>query len=290
MAQDPVAPEVPDFARYRVTPGEPVSLAEHDTSDTGGYAGPDEAYAELSGLVRHIARLQARLYAEEERSVLVVLQGIDAAGKDSSVKHVFRGTNPQGVRVYAFKQPSNEEAAHDFLWRYHQHTPAAGMIHVFNRSHYEDVLVVPVKGLVPEERWRSRYDSINDFERILAREGTTIVKFFLHISKEAQLERFRERMQREEKHYKFSANDVREREHWDAYQRAYQDALELTSTPWAPWYMVPADHKWFRNLVVGRITAAVLDALDPQWPEVDPEIDEYALDALEGDARIGRAG
>jgi PPK2 family polyphosphate:nucleotide phosphotransferase len=286
MGQDPVAPEVPDFARYRVDPGEPISLADHDTADTGGYAGAEEAYAELSGLVRHIAQLQARLYAEEQRSVLVVLQGIDAAGKDSSVKHVFRGTNPQGVRVYSFKQPSNEEAAHDFLWRYHQHTPAAGMIHVFNRSHYEDVLVVPVKGLVPEERWRSRYDSINDFERILAREGTTIVKFFLHISKEAQLERFRERMEREDKHYKFSANDVREREHWDAYQRAYEDALRLTSTPWAPWYMVPADHKWFRNLVVGRITAAILDALDPQWPQVDPEIDDYALDELRGDMRV----
>jgi polyphosphate kinase 2 (PPK2 family) len=154
------------------------------------------------------------------------------------------------------------------------------MIHVFNRSHYEDVLVVPVKGLVPEERWRSRYDSINDFERILAREGTTIVKFFLHISKEAQLERFRERVERADKHYKFSANDVRERRNWDAYQTAYEQALRLTSTPWAPWYIVPADHKWYRNLVVGRITAAVLDALNPQWPDVDPEIDDYALDAL----------
>jgi PPK2 family polyphosphate:nucleotide phosphotransferase len=281
MPPDPVAPQVPDFARYRVDPGEPVSLAEHDTAETGGYAGPEEAYAELSGLVRHIARLQARLYAEEERAVLVVLQGIDAAGKDSSVKHVFRGTNPQGVRVYSFKEPSNEEAAHDFLWRYHQHTPAAGMIHVFNRSHYEDVLVVPVKGLVPEERWRSRYDSINDFERMLAREGTTIVKFFLHISKEAQLERFRERTERPDKHYKFSANDVRERRHWDAYQSAYEDALRLTSTPWAPWYVVPADHKWFRSLVVGRITAAVLDALRPQWPEVDPAVGDFALQELE---------
>jgi len=280
MPPDPVAPEVPDFARYRVQPGEAVSLAEHDTADTGGYAGPDEAYAELSGVIRHIARLQARLYAEERRAVLVVLQGIDAAGKDSSVKHVFRGTNPQGVRVYSFKEPSAEEAGHDFLWRYHQHTPAAGMIHVFNRSHYEDVLVVPVKGLVPKERWGSRYDSINDFERMLAREGTTIVKFFLHISREAQLDRFRERIERADKHYKFSANDVRERRNWDAYQAAYEDALRLTSTPWAPWYMVPADHKWYRNLVVGRITAAVLDALDPRWPDVDSEIDDFALDEL----------
>src|SRR3954451_23794446 len=215
MPPDPVAPDIPDFARYRVDPGEPVSLADHDTSDTDGYAGPDEAYAELSGLIRHIAQLQARLYAEEKRAVLVVLQGIDAAGKDSSVKHVFRGTNPQGVRVYSFKEPSNEEAAHDFLWRYHQHTPADGMIGVFNSSHYEDVLVVRVKDLAPEGLWRSRYDSINDFERMLVREGTTILKFFLHISKDEQLEKFRERLERPEKYWKWSANDIKERERWD---------------------------------------------------------------------------
>src|SRR3954447_20613323 len=277
----------PAVALYRVEPHADVSIADQDPADTGGYDRPEDARGELAGLVEHIADLQARLYAEDRRSLLVVLQGIDAAGKDSSVKHVFRGTNPQGVRVYSFKQPSHEESAHDFLWRYHQHTPAKGMIHVFNRSHYEDVLVVPVKGLVPEERWRSRYDSINDFERMLAREGTTIVKFFLHISKDAQLDRFRERADREDKHYKFSANDLREREHWDAYQEAYENALRLTSTPWAPWYVVPADHKWFRNLVVGRITAAVLDALDPRWPEVDPEIDDFALDELANPAAQG---
>src|SRR3954470_8982898 len=268
----------PVSALYRVEPQAKVRLADQDPADSGTYEDADEARQELGQLVEQIAHLQARLYAEESRSVLVVLQGIDAAGKDSSVKHVFRGTNPQGVRVYSFKEPSNEESAHDFLWRYHQHTPAAGVIHVFNRSHYEDVLVVPVKGLVPEERWRSRYDSINDFERMLARERTTIVKFFLHISKDAQLDRFRERADREDKHYKFSANDLREREHWDAYQEAYENALRLTSTPWAPWYVVPADHKWFRNLVVGRITAAVLDALDPRWPEVDPEVRDNELE------------
>src|ERR687891_1609557 len=207
------------------------SLADLDTADTGN----DTDNSELAALVERIADLQARLYAEEQRALLVVLQGIDAAGKDSSVAHVFRGTNPQGVRVYTFKEPSNEEAAHDFLWRYHLHTPAYGMIHVFNRSHYEDVLVVRVKELTEEERWRSRYDSINDFERILARERTVIVKFFLHISKDAQLERFRERLEREDKHYKFSANDVRERRHWDAYQEAYEAAVNLTTTPWAPW-------------------------------------------------------
>src|SRR3954470_4159706 len=193
----------PVSALYRVEPQAKVRLADQDPADSGTYEDADEARQELGQLVEQIADLQARLYDEDERSLLVVLQGIDAAGKDSSVKHVFRGTNPQGVRVYSFKEPSNEEAAHDFLWRYHQHTPAAGMIHVFNRSHYEDVLVVPVKGLVPKERWGSRYDSINDFERMLAREGTTIVKFFLHISRAAQLDRFRERIERPDKHYKF---------------------------------------------------------------------------------------
>jgi PPK2 family polyphosphate:nucleotide phosphotransferase len=271
----------PVSALYRVAPGTKVALADQDPADTGTYEVADEARAELAGLVEQIADLQARLYAEEERSLLVVLQGIDAAGKDSSVKHVFRGSNPQGVRVYSFKEPSNEESAHDFLWRYHQHTPGKGMIHVFNRSHYEDVLVVRVKGLVPEERWRSRYDSINDFERMLAREGTTIVKFFLHISKDAQMDRFRERLEREDKHYKFSANDVRERRNWDAYQEAYEEAINHTSTEWAPWYMVPSDHKWYRNLVVARTVATVLEEMDPRWPDPEEDLESFAQEELD---------
>src|SRR5919205_2818750 len=238
MPEDVTAPLAPDFARYRVEPDEDIDLAAFDTADTGGLEDRRDADEEMPNIVERIADLQARLYAEEERSLLVVLQGIDAAGKDSTVAHVFRGTNPQGVRVYTFKEPSTEESVHDFLWRYHQDTPADGMIHVFNRSHYEDVLVVRVKGLAPEERCRSRYDSINDFERMLVREGTTIVKFFLHISKEAQLERFRERLELPHKHYKFSSNDVRERRNWDAYQEAYEDAVNLTSPPRAPWYVV----------------------------------------------------
>ena len=251
----------PVSALYRVPPDAKVALADHDPADTSSYEDPDEAHEELADLVRQIADLQARLYAEDQRSLLVVLQGIDAAGKDSSVKHVFSGTNPQGVRVYSFKEPSNEELAHDFLWRYHQHTPAKGMIHVFNRSHYEDVLVVRVKGLVEEERWRSRYDSINDFERMLAREGTTIVKFFLHISKDAQMDRFRERLEREDKHYKFSANDVRERRNWDDYREAYEDAVNLTSTQWAPWYVVPSDHKWYRDWYVSKVLVHTLESM-----------------------------
>jgi PPK2 family polyphosphate:nucleotide phosphotransferase len=262
---------------YRIEPGEDFSLANHDPAETDGRRDDDE----LAALVERIADLQARLYAEEQRALLVVLQGIDAAGKDSSVAHVFRGTNPQGVRVFAFKEPSNEEAAHDFLWRYHQHTPADGMIHVFNRSHYEDVLVVRVKDLVEEERWRSRYDSINDFERMLVRERTTILKCFLHISKDAQLDRFRERLEREDKHYKFSANDVRERRYWDAYHEAYEDALRATSTDWAPWHVIPSDHKWFRNLTVARLVAETLERMDPRWPEPEEDLEKFAAEELD---------
>jgi PPK2 family polyphosphate:nucleotide phosphotransferase len=274
MPEDVAATLAPDFARYRVEPGESVDLVALDTADKGGFDDRTDADDEMPAIVERIADLQARLYAEEERSLLVVLQGIDAAGKDSSVKHVFRGVNPQGCRVYTFKQPSADEAAHDFLWRYHQDTPGRGMIHVFNRSHYEDVLVVRVKGLVSEERWRSRYDSINDFERMLVREGTVVLKFFLHISKEAQLERFRERLEREDKHYKFSASDVRERRHWDDYQQAFTDMLTHTSTRWAPWHVVPADHKWFRNYVVARTVAGTLEAMDPRWPEPDADVED----------------
>jgi len=262
---------------YRIEPGESFSLADRDTADTGN----DSDDSELPALVEQIADLQARLYAEETRALLVVLQGIDAAGKDSTVAHVFRGTNPQGVRVYSFKEPSNEEAAHDFLWRYHLHTPAYGMIHVFNRSHYEDVLVVRVKGLVEEERWRSRYDSINDFERMLVREGTTILKCFLHISKDAQLDRFRERLEREDKHYKFSANDVRERRNWDAYQEAYEDAVKTTSTEWAPWHVIPADNKWYRNLTVARLVTDTLERMNPRWPEPEEDLEQFAAEELD---------
>ena len=270
------APELADFARYRVEPGEHFSITEHDAADLDSFDDRDEVVTQLDGLVTQIADFQERLYAEEKRSLLLVLQGIDAAGKDGTVKHVLRGTNPSGVRVYSFRQPTSEEAAHDFLWRYHHATPADGMIHVFNRSHYEDVLVVRVKDLAPEELWRSRYDSINDFERMLVREGTTILKCFLHISRERQLEKFRERLERPRKYWKWSDNDIKEREHWDEYQRAYEDAINATSTPWAPWYVVPADHRWFRNYVVARVLAAMLGAMNPQFPEPPDEVKAFA--------------
>jgi PPK2 family polyphosphate:nucleotide phosphotransferase len=275
------APELADFARYRVEPDEQFSLADHDPADTDGLAGPEEVAREYEEVQRRIVDLQERLYAEEERSLLVVLQGIDAAGKDGAVKHVLRGTNPTGVRVYSFKEPSSEELAHDFLWRYHQTTPADGMIHVFNRSHYEDVLVVRVKALAPEELWRSRFDSINDFERMLVREGTTIVKFLLHISKDEQLEKFRERLERTDKYWKWSANDMKERELWDDYQRAYEEAVGATSTAWAPWYVVPADNRWFRNYVIARVLAGTLQAMGPRFPAPPEDVKRFAERELE---------
>jgi PPK2 family polyphosphate:nucleotide phosphotransferase len=272
---DVAAPEVADFARYRVEPGEPFTLAEHDPGDAAGL--DEEAVAdEYAGLSAQISELQERLFAEEERALLIVLQGLDAAGKDGTVKHVLRGTNPSGVRVHSFKEPTNDELAHDFLWRYHQATPADGMIGVFNRSHYEDVLVVRVKELAPESLWRSRFDSINDFERMLVREGTTILKFFLHLSKAEQLEKFRERLEREDKYWKWSDNDMKEREHWDEYQRAYEEAIAATSTPWAPWYVIPADRRWVRNYVVARVLAGTLSAMNPRFPEPPAEVRRFA--------------
>jgi PPK2 family polyphosphate:nucleotide phosphotransferase len=277
---DVEAPLLADFARYRVEPGEHFSIAEHDAGDTGGFTSGDEVEADYDTTRERLVELQECLYAEEERSLLVVLQGIDAAGKDGTVKHVLRGTNPAGVRVHAFKEPSSEELAHDFLWRYHKATPGDGQIGVFNRSHYEDVLVVRVKDLAPERLWRSRYDSINDFERMLVREGTTILKFFLHISKQAQLEKFRERLARPDKYFKWSDNDIKERARWDDYQQAYEDAVNATSTPWAPWYVIPADHRWFRNYVIARIVTRMLETMDPRYPEPPADVREFAEQEL----------
>jgi PPK2 family polyphosphate:nucleotide phosphotransferase len=273
---DVTAPALDDFAIYRVESGEAFSLADHDPRDTADISGPEEVESDYEELHLEIADLQERLYAEEKQALLIVLQGIDAAGKDGTVKHVLRGTNPAGVRVATFKEPTSEELAHDFLWRYHRDTPAAGTIGVFNRSHYEDVLVVRVKDLAPEELWRSRFDSINDFERMLVREGTTILKFFLHLSKEEQLEKFRERLERTDKYWKWSDNDMKERERWDDYQRAYEEAVNATSTPWAPWYVIPADRRWYRNYVIARILAGTLRTMNPRFPEPPRDVRRFA--------------
>jgi PPK2 family polyphosphate:nucleotide phosphotransferase len=225
-----------------------------------------EGKRELKRQRRRIIELQRRLYAERTQSLLVVLQAIDTGGKDSTIRRVFRGVNPQGCRVQSFGRPTEIELAHDFLWRVHAETPAAGMIRVFNRSHYEDVLVVRVHELVPEEVWQRRYDHINSFESLLADAGTRILKLYLHISKEEQKERLEKRLSRPDKHWKFDVGDLGDRERWDDYRQAYTDALVRTTTAVAPWFVIPADQKWYRDVVVATIIADELEDMAPQWP------------------------
>ena len=249
-----------------VAPGAPFDLASVNPRADGGL---DKAWAKeaLDAERARIVALQERLYAERSRSLLLVFQAIDTGGKDGTIRSVLKGVNPQGCAVASFKVPSSEEMDHDFLWRYHARTPGRGLIGVFNRSHYEDVLVVRVKGLVPDAVWQGRYGRINDFERLLTESGTTILKFFLHISKAEQKKRLEARIADPEKHWKFDPADLVERKSWDAYQQAFADALARCSTPHAPWLVVPADHKWFRNYVVARTVADTLEAMDPRFPE-----------------------
>ncbi|MBW3652851.1 MAG: polyphosphate kinase 2 family protein [Actinobacteria bacterium] len=270
-------PPTPDYPRYRVEPGQPIRLADFSPDESEGYAAKADVKKELAAHRKRIAELQARLYAEQRQSLLIVLQAMDTGGKDGAIKHVFRGVNPQGCRVWSFKAPSADESAHDFLWRYHLRTPARGMITIFNRSHYEDVLVVRVKDLVPETVWRDRYDTICDFERTLARENVVVLKFFLHISKEEQKRRLQARLDDPSKHWKFSSNDLKERAFWDDYQRAFEDAVNATSTPFGPWYVVPANKKWYRNLVIARTIADTLEAMDPQFPPAEQGLDEIVV-------------
>ncbi|WP_267426683.1 polyphosphate kinase 2 family protein [Methylobacterium sp. GC_Met_2] len=249
-----------------VQPGAPFNLQAVDPRADGGLD-KDWAKDALADERARIDALQERLYAERARSLLLVFQAIDTGGKDGTIRSVLKGVNPQGCAVTPFKVPSSDERDHDFLWRYHARTPARGMIGVFNRSHYEDVLVVRVKGLVPDAVWQSRYGRINDFERLLTESGTTILKFFLHISKAEQKKRLEARIADPEKHWKFDPADLVERQSWDAYQQAFADALTRCSTPDAPWLVVPADHKWFRNYVIARTVADTLEAMDPRFPE-----------------------
>ena len=248
-------------------PGSSVALSTVDPGSTV-HAPGDKATTEteLAPLSDTLFDLQDRLWAEGARSLLVVLQAMDTGGKDGTIRHVFRGVNPQGVRVTAFKAPSEEERRHDFLWRAHRATPAAGEIAIFNRSHYEDVLIVRVHSMVPEKVWRSRYDAIVDFERHLAEAGTTIVKFWLHISPEEQKKRLQARLDDAAKRWKFNPGDLDERKLWPDYQAAAEEMLERTSTDVAPWYVVPADHKWYRNWVVSHVLIETLEAMDPRYP------------------------
>ncbi len=259
--------------KFVVEPGAKVRLDELDPSYTGKHESESDAKAEIADDLDRLQRLQYRLYAEQQRSVLIVLQALDAAGKDGTVRHVFGAFNPQGATVHAFKVPTAEEAAHDFLWRVHAATPARGHIAIFNRSHYEDVLVARVHGLVPEDVWSKRYARINEFEKNLAQAGTHVVKFFLYISPEEQLRRFKARLDDPQRWWKLSETDYAERERWDDYVKAYEEVFERCSTKRAPWYIIPANHKWFRNLAVARIVADTMDELDLQLPKPAADLD-----------------
>jgi len=264
--------------RYRVEPGTHIDLTQIDPADRSAFEGDKKAgRREARRLNARLEELQELLYAEGAHRLLVVLQAIDTGGKDGTIRHVFDGTNPQGVKVASFKQPTHEELAHDYLWRVHPHTPGNGEIAIFNRSHYEDVLVVRVHELVPEEMWSRRYDQINEFERMLTEEGTTIRKFFLHISKEEQRERLQARLDDPTKHWKFARSDLAERELWDSYQHAYEAALSETSTSWAPWYIVPSDHKWYRNLVISSVLVNTLEELQMEYPEAEGNLDDVVI-------------
>jgi PPK2 family polyphosphate:nucleotide phosphotransferase len=252
----------------RVKPGSSVKVGKLDPAATHGYR-KDDVAAKLAADLDRLAALQERLWAEHEKRLLIVLQGMDASGKDGTIKHVMTGLHPLGCRVVGFGVPSATELAHDYLWRIHQVVPGNGEVVIFNRSHYEDVLVVRVHELVPEARWKPRYDQINDFEQTLAAEGTTVLKFFLHISPEEQLERFRERYDDATKRWKFKLGDLEERKRWDDYMAAYEEALERCSTDLAPWYVIPSDRKWFRNMAIAEILADALERLDPQFPTRD---------------------
>jgi PPK2 family polyphosphate:nucleotide phosphotransferase len=257
--------------KLQIKPGEKVSLDDFDPDDTSLAPGnKEETNAKSDSLCDRLSDLQELLYAEHQRRVLVILQGMDTSGKDGTVRHVMRGVSPQSVRVAAFKKPTQVELDHDFLWRAHAQVPAAGEVVIFNRSHYEDILVVRVHELVPPKVWRKRYAQINEFERILADTGTTILKFFLHISNEEQRQRLQARLDDPTKRWKFQHGDIEERKLWDDYMQAYEDALEKTSTQWAPWTVVPADKKWFRNYVVAKTIVDTLEKFDMRYPQ--PEL------------------
>jgi PPK2 family polyphosphate:nucleotide phosphotransferase len=254
----------------KVAPGSAPELNARDPDQRLGASSKDEGLARLEHLVERLSVLHNRLFAEATRSVLLVLQGMDTAGKDGTIRKVFTGVNPQGCRVSAFKEPTATELAHDFLWRIHQVCPARGEIAIFNRSHYEDVVAVRVRKLVERPVWHARYEHIRSFERMLTDEGTSVVKVFLHISKEEQRARLQERVDNPEKRWKFQPGDLEDRALWHEFQAAYEDALRETSTDSAPWYVVPADHNWSRNLCVAEILVAALERLDPKLPEPEP--------------------
>lgn len=268
-----------DVERYKVDPGAHVHLAQLDPRTTGDFEGDKQAgEALLARLTKQLAKLQEVFYAQGKHRLLIVLQAMDTGGKDGTISHVFDKVNPQGVDVASFKRPSEVELAHDYLWRIHHYVPGNGQMVIFNRSHYEDVLIARVHQLVPKERWKRRYDHINAFETMLADEGTTIVKFFLHISKEEQRKRLQARIDKADKHWKFDPNDLTERKRWDDYLEAYEEAIRRTSTKAAPWYIVPADRKWYRNLVVAQTVVQTIEELHPTYPKSKLELENLVVE------------
>jgi len=263
--------------RLIVAPGKKTKLSDIDPDDTLGLKNDEKSQKMLQKLIARLDELQYLLYASKKYSLLIVLQGIDGAGKDGTIRHVMSGVNPQGCRVTSFKAPSAEEAAHDFLWRIHNAIPDRGEIGIFNRSHYEDVLVVRVHKLVPESIWSRRYKEINRFERILAENNVKILKFYLHISKEEQKKRFQQRLEDRTKWWKLSPTDFQERRYWNDYMDAYEDVLRYCSTPWAPWYIIPANKNWFRNLAVSHIIVKTLEDLNMKFPKPSFNVSRFTL-------------
>jgi PPK2 family polyphosphate:nucleotide phosphotransferase len=259
--------------RYRIKPGSKVDLARYDPGDisaaNGDKVDTEKVFADLN---QRLELLQERLWAEHRHKVLVVLQGLDTSGKDGVIRKVFEGVNPMGVRAVAFRAPTPEELDHDFLWRVHPRVPGCGELVIFNRSHYEDVLVPRVRRLVSQKVWKARYDQINDFERLLTETGTTLLKFYLHISKDEQKQRLQERLDDPEKRWKFRKGDLEDRALWEEYMKAYEDLLARTSTRHAPWYVVPADKKWYRNLVIASVLVETLEKLGISRPEPEEDL------------------
>jgi len=273
-------------SKFKVKPDDKVKLKDYDPGYCDGLKDKDDAKEKLERDIERISDLQYELYAENKRSLLIIFQAMDSAGKDSAIKHVFSGVNPQGCQVHSFKKPSTNELEHDFLWRHYVRLPERGQIGIFNRSHYENVLITKVHpelilyeqlphinevSDITPEFWENRYRQINDFEKTLVENGTTVIKFFLHLSKEEQKKRFLKRIEKPKKHWKFSSADIHERQFWEAYQKAYEQALSATSTKYSPWYIIPADNKWFSQVVIGKIIAETLEEMSIKMPKLSDE-------------------
>ncbi len=278
---------------FKVPIGKTISLKGYDPSFTDGYKDKEEAQQQLHDDIEKLSKMQYKLYAENKQALLIIFQAMDAAGKDGAIKHIFSGVNPQGCEVHNFKSPSVDELDHDYFWRHYKVLPSYGNIGIFNRSHYENVLVTKVHpeillngkilGIdslkdINKSFWENRYKQINSFEKTISQNGTTILKFFLHLSKDEQKRRFMERIENSEKNWKFSISDIKEREYWDQYQEAYGEAISATSKEWAPWYIIPADHKWFSRVVIGSIIVQTLKKMNIKMPTIS-EKEKFLLES-----------